>query len=64
MYTGITPAEAGAAYKEGISTGIRGMAVFDGEFIASCVGVDGPYILKSSDPSAGQSSFKKDCNKE
>ena len=63
VYTGITPAEAGAAYKEGISTGIRGMAVFDGEFIASCVGVDGPYILKSSDPSAGQSSFKKIATK-
>ena len=63
VYTGITPAEAGAAYKEGISTGIRGMAVFNGEFIASCVGVDGPYILKSSDPSAGQSSFKKIATK-
>lgn len=63
VYTGITPAEAGAAYKEGISTGIRGMTVFDGEFIASCVGVDGPYILKSSDPSAGQSSFKKIATK-
>ena len=39
------------------------MAVFNGEFIASCVGVDGPYILKSSDPSAGQSSFKKIATK-
>lgn len=59
VYTGITPQELGAAYKEGISTGIRGMTEFNGEFIASCVGVDGPYILKSKDPSAGQSSFKK-----
>ncbi len=63
VYTGITPAEAGAAYQKGISTGIRGMAVFNGEFIASCVGVDGPYILKSSDPSAGQSSFQKIATK-
>lgn len=63
VYTGITPAEAGAAYQKGISTGIRGMAVFNGEFIASCVGLEGPYILKSSDPSAGQSSFKKIATK-
>ena len=64
VYTGITPQELGAAYKEGISTGIRGMAVFNGEFIASCVGVDGPYILKSKNPSAGQSSFKKIATKK
>lgn len=64
VYTGITPQEIGAAYKEGISTGIRGMTEFNGEFIASCVGVDGPYILKSKDPSAGQSSFKKIATKK
>lgn len=64
VYTGITPQELGAAYKEGISTGIRGMTEFNGEFIASCVGVDGPYILKSKDPSAGQSSFKKIATKK
>ena len=40
------------------------LAVFNGEFIASCVGVDGPYILKSKDPSAGQSSFKKIATKK
>lgn len=64
VYTGITPQELGAAYKEGISTGIRGMTEFNGEFIASCVGVNGPYILKSKDPSAGQSSFKKIATKK
>ena len=64
VYTGITLQELGAAYKEGISTGIRGMTEFNGEFIASCVGVDGPYILKSKDPSAGQSSFKKIATKK
>lgn len=63
VYTGITPAEAGAAYQKGISTGIRGMGVYNGEFIASCVGLEGPYILKSSDPSAGQSSFEKIATK-
>lgn len=40
------------------------MTEFNGEFIASCVGVDGPYILKSKDPSAGQSSFKKIATKK
>ena len=40
------------------------MTVFDGKFIASCVGLNGPYILESTDPSAGQSSFKKIATKE
>ena len=55
----MTLREYGQAYKEGYNTGIRGMTVFDGKFIASCVGLNGPYILESTDPSAGQSSFKK-----
>ena len=59
VYTGMTLREYGQAYKEGYNTGIRGMSVFDGKFIASCVGLNGPYILESTDPSAGQSSFKK-----
>ena len=59
VYTGMTLREYGQAYKEGYNTGIRGMTVFDGKFIASCVGLNGPYILESTDPSAGQSSFKK-----
>ncbi|WP_295268462.1 hypothetical protein [uncultured Catenibacterium sp.] len=59
VYTGMTLQEYGQAYKEGYNTGIRGMTVFDGKFIASCVGLNGPYILESTDPSAGQSSFKK-----
>ena len=59
VYTGMTLQEYGQAYKEGYNTGIRGMTVFDGKFIASCVGLNGPYILESTDPSVGQSSFKK-----
>ena len=59
VYTGMTLQEYGQAYKEGICSGIRGMTEFDGKFVASCVGVNGPYILESTDPSAGQSSFKK-----
>ena len=64
VYTGLTLQEYGQAYKEGYNTGIRGMTVFDGKFIASCVGLNGPYILESTDPSAGQSSFKKIATKE
>ena len=64
VYTGMTLQEYGQAYKEGYNTGVRGMTVFDGKFIASCVGLNGPYILESTDPSAGQSSFKKIATKE
>ena len=64
VYTGMTLQEYGQAYKEGYNTGIRRMTVFDGKFIASCVGLNGPYILESTDPSAGQSSFKKIATKE
>lgn len=64
VYTGLAPAELGAAYKEGICSGIRGMTEFNGKFIASCVGLNGPYILESTDPSVGQSSFKKIATKE
>ena len=64
VYTGMTLQEYGQAYKEGYNTGIRGMTVFDGKFIASCVGLNGPYILESTDPSAGQSSFMKIATQE
>ncbi|WP_443625477.1 hypothetical protein [Catenibacterium sp.] len=64
VYTGMTLQEYGQAYKEGYNTGVRGMTVFDGKFIASCVGLNGPYILESTDPSVGQSSFKKIATKE
>lgn len=48
----------GAAYKQGISTGIRGMCVYDGQLVISNVGKDasGKFvatILTSSDPSQG-----------
>lgn len=64
VYTGLTAQESIAAYKEGISTGIRGMAVYNDELIVSCVGLEGPYILKSTDPSAGKSAFTKIATKE
>ena len=64
VYTGMTAQEIGKAYQLGISTGIRGMAIYNDELIVSCVGLEGPYILKSSDPSAGASSFTKIATKE
>ena len=41
------------AYKEGVCTGIRGMAVYDGKLVISNVGVDGGYLLISDNPSEG-----------
>lgn len=52
-----------AAYKAGISTGIRGMCVYDGKLVISNVYMDsatgksGATILESSNPSGGQESF-------
>lgn len=57
----------GAAYKQGISTGIRGMCVHDGQLVISNVGKDAAgnfvsTILTSSDPSKGQDSFTEIAN--
>lgn len=41
------------AYKKGVGTGIRGMAVYEGKLVISNVGVDGGYILISDNPSEG-----------
>ena len=64
IYTGITLQEYGAAYREGICTGIRGMTEYDDRLVISCVGLEGPYILISSNPSEGASSFTKIATKE
>lgn len=53
----------GAAYKAGVSTGIRGMCVYNDELVISNVymnaatGESGALILASSNPSEGKSSF-------
>ena len=57
------------AYKQGISTGIRGMCVHDGQLVISNVGKDAngnfvSTILTSSDPSKGQDSFTEIANSE
>ena len=64
VYVGLSSMQDyGAAYKAGISTGIRGMCVYDGQLVISNVYMDaatgksGATILASSDPSAGQDSF-------
>ena len=57
VYTGLeNMQEYVQAYKEGVCTGIRGMAVYDGKLVISNVGVDGGYLLISDNPSEG---FKK-----
>lgn len=68
VYQGLSSMQDyGAAYKQGISTGIRGMCVHDGQLVISNVGKDaaGNYvstILTSSDPSKGQDSFTEIAN--
>lgn len=63
VYQGLSSMQDyGAAYKQGISTGIRGMCVHDGQLVISNVGKDAAgnfvsTILTSSDPSKGQDSF-------
>ena len=54
VYQGLSNMQEYAqAYKAGVCTGIRGMAVYDGKLVISNVGVDGGYLLISEDPSKG-----------
>lgn len=68
VYQGLSSMQDyGAAYKQGISTGIRGMCVHDGQLVISNVGKDATgnfvsTILTSSDPSKGQNSFTEIAN--
>lgn len=68
VYQGLSSMQDyGAAYKQGISTGIRGMCVHDGQLVISNVGKDAAgnfvsTILTSSDPSKGQNSFTEIAN--
>lgn len=70
VYQGLSSMQDyGAAYKQGISTGIRGMCVHDGQLVISNVGKDaaGKFvstILTSSDPSKGQDSFAEIANSD
>lgn len=70
VYQGLSSMQDyGAAYKQGISTGIRGMCVHDGQLVISNVGKDAngnfvSTILTSSHPSKGQDSFTEIANSE
>ena len=70
VYQGLSSMQDyGAAYEQGISTGIRGMCVHDGQLVISNVGKDaaGKFvstILTSSDPSKGQDSFTEIANSD
>ena len=68
VYQGLSSADDYRdAYKQGISTGIRGMCVHDGQLVISNVGKDAngnfvSTILTSSDPSKGPGSFTEIAN--
>lgn len=70
VYQGLSSMQDyGAAYKQGISTGIRGLCVHDGQLVISNVGKDaaGKFvstILTSPDPSKGQDSFTEIANSD
>ena len=70
VYQGLSSADDYRdAYQQGISTGIRGMCVHDGQLVISNVGKDAAgnfvsTILTSSDPSKGQDSFTEIANSE
>lgn len=70
VYQGLSSAQdQGAAFKQGIATGIRGMCVHDDQLVISNVGKNaaGKFvatILTSSDPSKGQGSFTEIANSD
>lgn len=57
VYSGMTMEEYIAAYKQGISVGIRGMCVYEDKLIVSCINSDGAIICESDNP-LDQDSFK------
>ncbi|MBE6770720.1 MAG: hypothetical protein E7547_01080 [Ruminococcaceae bacterium] len=57
IYEGINPKDYYAAYLQGICTGIRGLCAFGDYLVVSMVTLEGPQILISSNPSAGQEAF-------
>ena len=47
-----------------ISTGIRGLAVYQNMLVATMIGNSGAYMVASENPSEGQDSFKTICTQE
>lgn len=50
VYVGMTPEEYIAAYRSGLCSGIRGMCVYDGQLIISCVTTEGSVICATKTP--------------
>lgn len=57
IYTGVSMEDYVAAYKEGLSVGIRGICEYDGKLAISCMGLNGAFIATSDHPSDGQDAF-------
>lgn len=57
VYAGMTLEEYAAAYKAGLSAGIRGMCVYEDKLIISCINTEGAVICESENPE-DQDSFK------
>lgn len=57
VYEGINAKDYYAAYLEGICTGIRGLCAYKDYLVVSMVTLEGPQILISQNPSAGQEAF-------
>lgn len=47
-----------------ISTGIRGLAVYQNMLVATMIGNNGAYMVASENPSEGQDTFKTICTQE
>lgn len=50
VYAGMTLEEYIECYKSGLSSGIRGMCVYDGKLIISCINTQGAVICESDNP--------------
>lgn len=57
VYAGMTLDEYMAAYKQGLSVGIRGMCVYEDKLIVSCINTKGAVICESDNPT-DQDSFQ------
>lgn len=57
VYAGMTLEEYMAAYQLGLSAGIRGMCVYNGQLVISCISTEGAVICVSENPQ-DQDSFQ------
>lgn len=64
VYQGMTMADYYECYQLGICTGIRGLCQFEDQLIVSCVTMEGPQILSSTEPWLGQEAFTQIADQE